>query len=782
MLRSRLLRPLVLTHMAIGVTLSLFAGNTWGQQKRPILPSDCVTVRYVQRDSLRSTILINPQGDEVAYLVKSPNLATNQNDIELHVRSLKDDRSNDRQLVSNPEMSSILWLPDGKHLTALLTRNGKLVVVEINEATGETNTLYEWEKGIVEYSISADTNTIAFAIETADSDPTKPDIKHSSKESAEGYRIPFTDPKRIGFERRQVFIVHRTPTGQWGHPYQVVIQSPLTHQFMDSIAYEEILAMSLSPNGKQLLLRYIDSSLDRPKAWRDSPFVKNAIVASGFPGTPLLVLYDVDTGQTTVPLATPFPNSIAVWSKDSRAFIIKAQSPVASEWEERDLLSKRLLANEGQHLFWVSLETGQVQRIVAADVDSERLLSWIPNGDILIRIASDQVATFTHRDRTWEQTSATRIPLDDVSAYAEIAADARNVVVDYQSLRTPPELMLYKLGSKSAEVLDKLDPQFDNLVLASAEKVEWRTNDGYPAQGLLFKPPDYRPTQTYPLVIGTMVYGGGFVCDSGDLHMPSFAPQPIADAGMFYLVRTYPKGWTLMEQQEHYPKGYPGQIGQAEFNTQVWDSAADMLASRHIVDPNKVGIIGFSITGWLTEFALVHGKTKYEAATAADNVQYSYGEYWLGHREATMRGYDAMYGGPPYGATGINWQKYAVSFNLDKVRTPLLMEEMGYGREFDRTASPPLDLSSESEVFGGLSHLGRPVELYYYPNEDHLPDHPQARLDSEQRNLDWYRFWLQGYEDPDPAKKEQYTRWKHLRELQDAEDKTDVAPNAAKPN
>jgi hypothetical protein len=59
--------------------------------------------------------------------------------------------------------------------------------------------------------------------------------------------------------------------------------------------------------------------------------------------------------------------------------------------------------------------------------------------------------------------------------------------------------------------------------------------------------------------------------------------------------------------------------------------------------------------------------------------------------------------------------------------------------------------------------------LYYYPNEQHQPDHPQARLANLQRNLDWYRFWLQGYERPNPEDPDQYKRWEHLRELRDAD-------------
>jgi hypothetical protein len=50
------------------------------------------------------------------------------------------------------------------------------------------------------------------------------------------------------------------------------------------------------------------------------------------------------------------------------------------------------------------------------------------------------------------------------------------------------------------------------------------------------------------------------------------------------------------------------------------------------------------------------------------------------------------------------------------------------------------------------------------------------RLTSQQTNVDWFRFWLHGYEDPDPAKAAQYRRWERLRKLQQAnEAKTGAA-------
>jgi len=35
---------------------------------------------------------------------------------------------------------------------------------------------------------------------------------------------------------------------------------------------------------------------------------------------------------------------------------------------------------------------------------------------------------------------------------------------------------------------------------------------------------------------------------------------------------------------------------------------------------------------------------------------------------------------------------------------------------------------------------------------------------SQGGNVDWFRFWLQDYEDPDVNKKAQYEHWRELRD------------------
>src|SRR6202041_2584460 len=103
--------------------------------------------------------------------------------------------------------------------------------------------------------------------------------------------------------------------------------------------------------------------------------------------------------------------------------------------------------------------------------------------------------------------------------------------------------------------------------------------------------------------------------------------------------------------------------------------------------------------------------------------------------------------------------KYAPAFNAQNVTAPLLME---YTQGW--LGSEPV---SAYEFFVALRRQGKPVDLFYYPKGEHELDTPAERIASLQRNVDWFRFWIQGYEGKAPDYDlGQYVRWERLRDMQ----------------
>ena len=77
---------------------------------------------------------------------------------------------------------------------------------------------------------------------------------------------------------------------------------------------------------------------------------------------------------------------------------------------------------------------------------------------------------------------------------------------------------------------------------------------------------------------------------------------------------------------------------------------------------------------------------------------------------------------------------------------------------------PEQEARNVIELYARLSRSPTPAELYVFPDAAHIKVQPRHRLAAHQRYLDWFRYWLQGHSDADPAKADQYRRWHLLRE------------------
>jgi hypothetical protein len=124
----------------------------------------------------------------------------------------------------------------------------------------------------------------------------------------------------------------------------------------------------------------------------------------------------------------------------------------------------------------------------------------------------------------------------------------------------------------------------------------------------------------------------------------------------------------------------------------------------------------------------------------------------------TDKGYAPTYikaiGSAPVGDGLKQWLERSPGFNMDKVQTPLLA-----------VAVSKFGILEEWEPYSALWHMGKPVDLLLLKEGTHPFTNPGQRLVSQGSTVDWMRFWLLGEEDPDPAKHDQYVRWRHLRSM-----------------
>lgn len=93
----------------------------------------------------------------------------------------------------------------------------------------------------------------------------------------------------------------------------------------------------------------------------------------------------------------------------------------------------------------------------------------------------------------------------------------------------------------------------------------------------------------------------------------------------------------------------------------------------------------------------------------------------------------------------------ALGLPAEKIHVPILFQ------------LPEQEARRIPELYTRLARNGTPTELHAFPDEGHIKVQPRHRLAVYERNLDWFRYWLQDHRDQDQAKAEQYRRWDELR-------------------
>ena len=195
-----------------------------------------------------------------------------------------------------------------------------------------------------------------------------------------------------------------------------------------------------------------------------------------------------------------------------------------------------------------------------------------------------------------------------------------------------------------------------------------------------------------------------------------------------------------------------------------YEAAVKELVSEGLVNPDRVGIVGFSRSCFYVMNTLTLSSLQIKAASITDGVMGDYFQYIAAQDlfgNALAREFDSMIGAKPFGEGLQDWLKRSPGFNLDKVKAPVLINAEG-----------PRDLLTMWEPYAALRYLKRPVDLIILNTDEHVLSNPAVRAASQGGSVDWFRFWLQDYEDPDPAKTEQYVRWRQLRAMQKENDDT----------
>ncbi|WP_341632169.1 Atxe2 family lasso peptide isopeptidase [Sphingomonas agri] len=180
-------------------------------------------------------------------------------------------------------------------------------------------------------------------------------------------------------------------------------------------------------------------------------------------------------------------------------------------------------------------------------------------------------------------------------------------------------------------------------------------------------------------------------------------------------------------------------------------SLVNQLWSEKKIDRSRIGMGGLSFGSEVAFWVAFHSDLL--AALSVTSPQPEPGSYWLSAipgsdipaRIRQVWGY-----GTPF-ETPERWKRVSPALNVERIRIPVLFQ------------MPEMEARRVPELYARLAAQGTPTELYAFPDEAHIKVQPRHRMAAYERNLDWFKYWLQDYRDPDPKKADQYGRWDILR-------------------
>jgi dipeptidyl aminopeptidase/acylaminoacyl peptidase len=499
-------------------------------------------------------------------------------------------------------------------------------------------------------------------------------------------------------------------------------------------------SIAIAPTGRVALIQC--TRANTPAAWRgytDSYVAK--LLAQGATLAEFAIL-DLERGSVAPLVDAPIIGPSVRWAPTGRSVVLaNAFLPLAgvdsAEWGRR-----------AAHAAIAEVDVATGTLTVIAHRDSMDVVAWdsasnvvdfVPGQYAMGKLDGPRVR-YQKTTRGWREVTGGRVT-------------SRPVLVVEQGINQPPRLVAVNRASKRRAIVFDPNPELAELRLGREEVVHWTTRSGDVRYGGLYYPPDFTKGQRYPLVIQTHGFDSTAWAPDG-IFPTATAAQSMAAAGMLVL-----------------------QIGAASDNTWIHvadiaspsegphameeiEGAIDHLDSLGLIERSRMGLAGFSRTCYHVLYLLTHSTYPIAAAALTDGVDLSYLQYLLFQNARlgvgqTLDEYGAMNGGPPWGKTFETWHERAPGFNLDRVTAALRLEAIGLH-----------SVLSEWEPYASLLLQHRPVELYVIPEGEHLLVKPWERLASSGGNLDWFRFWLKGEEDPDSAKAQQYSRWRKLRTLQ----------------
>jgi dipeptidyl aminopeptidase/acylaminoacyl peptidase len=355
-------------------------------------------------------------------------------------------------------------------------------------------------------------------------------------------------------------------------------------------------------------------------------------------------------------------------------------------------------------------------------------IHWQDNSNVFVRVADGFYYRIARID---PKGTAHWIALPHSVRAFDVAHDGTLIFVGV-GFNQLPEVFLRHTDGKVVQLGELQDHGWTGVRLNDAEIFKFKSFDGTLIEAALMKPHsaaaapataktpaavDGAPSAKAPLIV--LAHGGPASSFMSDYFWFNAWPQLLVTHG-YQVLLVNPRG--SIGYGEQFEKANRADLGGGDFKDLM--AATDAVIARGEVDPDRLGIGGWSYGAEMTQWAIGH-TNRFKAAVSGQGVFDEAFEFYTEDGPAA----DEWYFGTPWEHPDIYARNSPATF-IGNARTPTLIMHM----EGDVT-NP---LSQSQGLYRALKHLGVEAELVTYAEDAHLPRQEQFQIDVMKRMIDWY--------------------------------------------
>jgi len=367
--------------------------------------------------------------------------------------------------------------------------------------------------------------------------------------------------------------------------------------------------------------------------------------------------------------------------------------------------------------------SADVRDVTAKFDEDPYLVDWGPDG---IYFAAEQ-KTNAHLFRANLQAGdIQRITSPDVLLVEDssFTTDFKTVAFTSEDATHMGELYVSPVSPFAPKKLTDMTAQVKDWTLGTVEVISWKSQDGAVIEGILHKPADYDPSRKYPLFV--KIHGG-----------PTGTSEPtLSPATYAYPVQQFlAKGALVLEPNYRGSAGYGAAFRALNVRNlgvgDMWDvmSGVDYLIAKGIVDPNRMGAMGWSEGGYISSFLTTHTdrfKAISEGAGISDWMTY--------YVNTDITPFTRQYlHATPWDDPEI-YAKTSPITTIKQAKTPTLIQQ---GSNDKRVPVP-----DSYELYRGLQDLGVESRMVLYTGFGHGVNKPKSMRAMLQSNLDWFNHFI----------------------------------------